>query len=289
MEYSAIDFLNKMAPQDASDDLLNLDFFESSVSDLVNYINIEGNGIMSDLQNDPADIVNCTSVNINCNTELLNMSAPEVVTTMNATEPISFSMLPTDIFSDGDLLDWTPLTDVPYANPVETSPEVLSVPNTSIAEFSEIRAQTMTEMSPIQEVLNTEDEELMTTVSTKEILQLEPPKKRGRKRKPRDESAPPSRRRKQKKQKVYEIDTPFADQEQERKRKNAQNAKKHRDLQKQIRDELAEELQQVKTERDTLRLEVEDMRRREENLVRQLQIFQQQNNNILYPVMLVSE
>ncbi len=93
------------------------------------------------------------------------------------------------------------------------------------------------------------------------------PKKRGRKRK-YPEGMAPSRRR-PRKPKVYEMG-PLPDQHLEKKRLNALNAKKHRDLQKQAKQELTIQLELAKSERDRLQLTVNQYKQREQQLLQLL-------------------
>lgn len=131
-----------------------------------------------------------------------------------------------------------------------------------------------------------ENVEHMNTVSPSEVFG-EAPKKRGRKRKSQDGSAPVPRRRRPKKVKVYEIETPFEDEEQERKRKNAMNAKRHRDMQKKNMEELRKQLDTVNAEKKSLQQEVQQLKQREMTLVQQLRLYQQQQGNVLYNVVVV--
>lgn len=89
------------------------------------------------------------------------------------------------------------------------------------------------------------------------------PKKRGRKRK-YPEGAAPSRSR-PKKTKVYE-QGPLQDEEQEKKRKNAINAKKHRDMQKNERERLAWQVKEITAERDSLQTENDSLRKQLQQL-----------------------
>ncbi|MPC64532.1 uncharacterized protein LOC123501044 [Portunus trituberculatus] len=92
----------------------------------------------------------------------------------------------------------------------------------------------------------------------------EGPKKRGRKPKYPKGTAP-SRRSRPRKQKVYEM-APLSDEAQEKKRKNAINAKIHRDKQKELRTSLSLQLQEVTAERDGLLKLVEELKRSEASL-----------------------
>lgn len=105
----------------------------------------------------------------------------------------------------------------------------------------------------------------------------EAPKKRGRKRKYPEGTAPP-RRARAKKTKVYELG-PLADEKEEKKRRNAINAKRHRDMQKGERDRLAQELQAVTAERDNLLKLVERLQQSEAQL--QLRLANKERQNVL--------
>lgn len=90
------------------------------------------------------------------------------------------------------------------------------------------------------------------------------PKKRGRKPKYPKGMAPP-RRSRPRKQKVYEMG-PLSNEAEEKKRKNAINAKLHRDKQKNIRDSLSIKLKEVTAERDGLLKLVEQLKQSEASL-----------------------
>lgn len=99
---------------------------------------------------------------------------------------------------------------------------------------------------------------------------VDAPKKRGRKRK-YPEGMAPSRRR-PKTPKVYEMG-PLDDDEKEKKRKNAVNAKKHREAQKAEKLQLSLELEQAKAERDQLVKVVNQFKQREEQLLQVLKVY----------------
>lgn len=99
---------------------------------------------------------------------------------------------------------------------------------------------------------------------------VDAPKKRGRKRK-YPEGMAPSRRR-PKAPKVYEMG-PLDDDEEEKKRKNAVNAKKHRDAQKAEKQQLSRELEQAKVELDLLVKVVNQFKQREEQLLQVLKVY----------------
>ncbi len=105
--------------------------------------------------------------------------------------------------------------------------------------------------------------------STSPLQQQHPadaPKKRGRKRK-YPEGVPRSRR--VKKPKVYEMGE-LDDEEAEKKRKNAINAKRHRDMQKKEKEELSVALNQASAERDRLVDLVKQYKQREQQLLQLL-------------------
>ncbi|XP_068230223.1 uncharacterized protein [Palaemon carinicauda] len=97
--------------------------------------------------------------------------------------------------------------------------------------------------------------------------------KRKRGRKPKSDSG--ANLPKAKKPKVYEITQPFEDKEMERKRLNAVNAKRHRDMQKEARERDVRELQEVKNERDMLKKQVEELRKSEALLKKQMLVFKE--------------
>ncbi|XP_068230221.1 uncharacterized protein [Palaemon carinicauda] len=97
--------------------------------------------------------------------------------------------------------------------------------------------------------------------------------KRKRGRKPKSDSG--ANLPKAKKPKVYEIDQPFEDKEMERKRLNAVNAKRHRDMQKEAREKAEMQLLVVKNERDMLKKQVEELQRSEALLKKQMLVFKE--------------
>lgn len=103
---------------------------------------------------------------------------------------------------------------------------------------------------------------------------VDAPKKRGRKRKYPVGMAPSCRR--PKRPKVYEMG-PLLDDKLEKKRKNAVNAKKHRDAQKAERQELSNQLTKSIAERDRLQEELNQLKLREEHL---LQVLSEHGINI---------
>lgn len=106
---------------------------------------------------------------------------------------------------------------------------------------------------------------------------VDAPKRRGRKRK-YPEGMAPSRRR-PKAPKVYEMG-PLDDDEKEKKRKNAVNAKKHRDAQKAKKQQLSQELEQAKAERDELLKAVNQFKQREEQLLQVLRAYGIKTNSL---------
>lgn len=124
------------------------------------------------------------------------------------------------------------------------------------------------------------EENITKVVSPADVFGEQAPPKRKRGRKPKSEKgnyAPP--KPKARKRKIYEIDEPLEDKEQERKRLNAVNAKRHRDLQKQAKEVLSEQLETVKVERDSLKREVEALRMKEVELSQQLEVFKKHFGN----------
>lgn len=93
------------------------------------------------------------------------------------------------------------------------------------------------------------------------------PKKRGRKRKYPEGTAP--RNRRPRKPKAYEM-LPCKDEEAEKKRKNAINAKRHRDMQKQEKEKLSVALNAATAERDRLVDTVKQYKQREQQLLQLL-------------------
>ncbi|XP_050697701.1 uncharacterized protein LOC126986065 [Eriocheir sinensis] len=96
---------------------------------------------------------------------------------------------------------------------------------------------------------------------------VDAPKKRGRKIKNPDGMA--LSRRQSKRPKVYEM-APLPDEEMEKKRKNAVNAKRHRDMQKAKKQQLSEKLAQATAERDLLLMMVNKFKEREQQLLQVL-------------------
>lgn len=103
------------------------------------------------------------------------------------------------------------------------------------------------------------------------------PKKRGRK--PKNSTGPVRRQRRPPKTKVYDM-LPFADVEAERKRQNAVNAKRHRDMAKQKMADMQSKLDEVIMERDNLKKLVENLQHNEEMLLQKLNQQQQQQEDI---------
>nr|XP_053656839.1 uncharacterized protein LOC128705726 [Cherax quadricarinatus] len=123
--------------------------------------------------------------------------------------------------------------------------------------------------------------EHMVAVAPSDIFCEEAPKKRGRKRKSQDE-ARPSRRRRPKKPKVYEIETPFENEELERKRKNAQNAREHRDSAKAETTGYAEGAGLLLLQRKMACRRSSTTTQEQARLMQQIQIYQQQNGGTVY-------
>lgn len=103
-----------------------------------------------------------------------------------------------------------------------------------------------------------------------------PAPQRRRKRKSKNQDGiktppPPRRRRRPLKTKIYEM-APFEDPERERKRLNALNARRHRELQKMNREKLKEELDAITRDRDTLKEQLEKMMKREADLMLEIEI-----------------
>ncbi|XP_050697695.1 helicase SRCAP-like [Eriocheir sinensis] len=96
---------------------------------------------------------------------------------------------------------------------------------------------------------------------------VDAPKKRGRKIKNPNGMA--LSRRQSKRPKVYEM-APLPDEEMEKKRKNAVNAKRHRDMQKAKKQQLSEKLAQATAERDLLLMMVNQFKEREQQLLQVL-------------------
>lgn len=72
--------------------------------------------------------------------------------------------------------------------------------------------------------------------------------------------------RQPKRRKVYELQ-PLPDKEMEKKRRNAVNAKRHRDMQKEMKQQLSENLAQATAERDRLQMMVNHFKQREQQLL----------------------
>ncbi|XP_050698532.1 uncharacterized protein LOC126986424 [Eriocheir sinensis] len=158
----------------------------------------------------------------------------------------------------------------PAANPQQTlSPEPSSTQQLDLSEHS-VSFESLT-VSPADSTLPSPSpswqEETVTSPAPQQAVDA--PKKRGRKRK-YPEGMAPSRRR-PKKPKVYEMG-PLPDNELEKKRKNAVNAKKHRDAQKAARQELSNELTKAVAERDRLLEELNQCKEREEHLLQVLSV-----------------
>ncbi|XP_064104811.1 uncharacterized protein LOC135214447 [Macrobrachium nipponense] len=107
-------------------------------------------------------------------------------------------------------------------------------------------------------------------------------RKRKRGRKPKSEAG--QNLPKAKRPKVYEINQPFENKEQERKRLNAVNAKRHRDMQKAAREAMEHQLQEVKTERDMLKKQVEDLQQREALIKKQMMDFKEKLRSLFSDV-----
>lgn len=100
------------------------------------------------------------------------------------------------------------------------------------------------------------------------------PKKRGRK--PKSSTGPVRKSRRQPKVKVYEMQ-PLDDAEAERKRLNAINAKRHRDIAKQKMADMQCKLDDVVKERDNLKQMVEKLQQNEKILLQKLNQQHQQD------------
>lgn len=92
------------------------------------------------------------------------------------------------------------------------------------------------------------------------------------KRKPEDASTS-SLEQRPTRVRMYEIQTPFEDRNMERRRKNAQNSRKHREVQKKQILDLQNTLATVLLEKEKLRQEIERMRLREESLRQMIQFY----------------
>nr|XP_053630254.1 uncharacterized protein LOC128686965 [Cherax quadricarinatus]XP_053630255.1 uncharacterized protein LOC128686965 [Cherax quadricarinatus] len=245
----------KMAPQngrDESEQVIEFDLDQlTDEGGLVNFI--LGSDLESDTQTEPSrqsdDIVNYT--------------------TLKAVPPMTL----------GSVVD-TPYTDLDnptFVTQMFTSE--VTIPST-VQSIEEVSIPSTVESMPVT-AADDFNFEHMVAVAPSDIFCEEAPKKRGRKRKSQDE-ARPSRRRRPKKPKVYEIETPFENEELERKRKNAQNAKRHRDLQKQRLLDMQKALDTVTAEKNGLQEEVRQLRQEQARLMQQIQIYQQQNGGTVY-------
>lgn len=107
-------------------------------------------------------------------------------------------------------------------------------------------------------------------------------RKRKRGRKPKSEAG--QNLPKAKKQKIYEIAQPFENKEQERKRLNAVNAKRHRDMQKQAKESMEKQLQEVKNERDLLKKQVKELQEREALIRKQMMGFKEKLHSLFTDV-----
>lgn len=166
------------------------------------------------------------------------------------------------------------LTVAATSNIMTPSPEALTV------------AATSNMMTPSPEVLTTSSSSsCMLSPSSMVKEEKEPvtqppvdaPKKRGRKRKYPVGMAPSYRHPKM--PKVYQLG-PLDDEKEEKKRKNAVNAKKHRDAQKAEKQKLSLELEQTKAERDQLEKLVNQFKQREEQLLQVLRVFGLETNSL---------
>lgn len=180
----------------------------------------------------------------------------------------------------------------PVADPEQT---LSSVPFSSLyLDLSQLstspKALTLTDtsnmMTPSPEALTTSSSSsCMLSPSSMVKEEKEPvtqppvdaPKKRGRKRKYPVGMAPSCSRPKM--QKVYQLG-PLDDEKEEKKRKNAVNAKKHRDAQKAEKQKLSQELEQTKAERDQLEKLVNQFKQREEQLLQVLRVFGLETNSL---------
>lgn len=155
--------------------------------------------------------------------------------------------------------------------------------STASSEYSNADITTLTDPNLINfnfEVNQVEPVATQILQQPEQVVEEEKkPKKRGRK--PKSENGLTIReQRRQKRVKVYEM-PPLVDSEMEKKRKNALNAKRHRDLAKQRMLEAEATLEQVKRERDQLKMEVEQLKKSEFDLKLQLQL-RNQNSNIIF-------
>lgn len=84
------------------------------------------------------------------------------------------------------------------------------------------------------------------------------------------------RRRRETKRKLHEVDEPFEDEEQERKRLNAINAKRHRDLKKQQMEALESQVEAEQRQRAALESQVKDVWREKKALEDEVEALRQQ-------------
>ncbi|KAK7077042.1 hypothetical protein SK128_016806 [Halocaridina rubra] len=215
----------------------------------------------------------------------------DMVNNMYGVEDFNHSTIDYDVLKLAPETTYTDLLPVgPQYQEIGHAPSVFntdegssSVPSPSVSEsvFSPVPSPYSPTLLPLEtssDFLQSSIEDCITLVVSPSEVVSEPNKaptgkKRGRKPKAEKALHEIQNTKKMKKTKVYEITQPFTDMQLERKRLNAVNAKRHRDLQKQVKENLEKQLQDVKTERDHLKDVVETLRAREAELSLKLEQF----------------
>lgn len=144
--------------------------------------------------------------------------------------------------------------NVPY---VDKGLQEMEVPEEILQKYPEQQGDVISTQEP--------PEQQGDVISTQELKPV--PRKRGRK--PKGEPGAPRRRNRPKKVKLYEMNQ-FEDNEKERRRKNAVNAKRHRNIAKDKMSKVENLLAAVTKERDFLKKEVEKLQRNEKSLLMKL-------------------